>query len=68
MTMMDIEHRKGKDVPVITKALVDLNGPLFNLFKQERKKWAYEDLFNTQGPIQFEFPNVFPFLAVPPTV
>lgn len=33
ITMMDLEVRKGKNVPVITKALVDLNGPLFGLFK-----------------------------------
>ncbi len=26
VTMMDVEKRKGKDVPVIKKALVDLNG------------------------------------------
>jgi diphosphate--fructose-6-phosphate 1-phosphotransferase len=68
VTMMDIETRKGKNVPVITKALVDLDGVLFGLFKSERGKWAREDYFNTQGPIQFEFPSVNPFLAVPPTL
>lgn len=26
VTMMNIEHRKGKDVPVIKKALVELDG------------------------------------------
>jgi len=40
ITMMDLEVRKGKNVPVITKALVDLKGPLFGLFKAERAKWA----------------------------
>jgi hypothetical protein len=29
---MNIEHRKGHDVPVIKKALVELEGPLFKLF------------------------------------
>jgi len=29
VTMMDVETRKGKDVPVIKKALVELDGPLF---------------------------------------
>lgn len=67
ITMMDLEVRKGKNVPVITKALVDLNGPLFALFKSERAKWAREDYFNSQGPIQFEFLSLYPFLAVPPT-
>jgi hypothetical protein len=28
-TMMNIERRKGKDVPVIKKALVELDGPIF---------------------------------------
>lgn len=65
--MMDLEVRKGKNVPVITKALVDLNGPLFGMFKNERAKWARDDYFNSQGPIQFEFPCTSPFLAVPPT-
>jgi diphosphate--fructose-6-phosphate 1-phosphotransferase len=68
VTMMDIETRKGKSVPVITKALVDLNGTLFNIFKSERGKWAKDDYFNSTGPIQFEFPTPSPYLAVPPTL
>ena len=36
VTMMNIEHRKGKDVPVIKKALVDLDGPLFHLYTSKR--------------------------------
>lgn len=32
MTMMNIEHRKGHDVPVIKKALVELDGPLFKIY------------------------------------
>ena len=67
MTMMSLETRKGKSVPVITKALVDLNGPLFQLFKQERKRWALDEYFNNVGPIQFEFPCSPPYLAVPVT-
>ena len=64
--MMDIEHRKGKNVPVITKALVDLNGPLFTMFKTERSKWAIDDFWNNVGPIQYEFKSRAPFLAVTP--
>ena len=32
VTMMNIESRKGKKVPVIKKALVELEGPLFKLY------------------------------------
>jgi 6-phosphofructokinase len=32
VTMMEVETRKGKDVPVIKKALVELDGPLFNIY------------------------------------
>lgn len=65
--MMNIETRKGKNVPVITKSLVDLQGQLFKLFSEERGKWAQEEYFNNVGPIQFEFPCSTPFLAVPVT-
>jgi hypothetical protein len=37
VTMMNIEHRKGKDVPVIKKALVELDGPLFKLYASKRE-------------------------------
>lgn len=67
VTMMNIETRKGKNVPVITKSLVDLNGPLFKLFSEERGNWARDEYFNNVGPIQFEFPCTTPFLAVPIT-
>lgn len=30
---MVVERRKGKDVPVIKKALTELNGDLFKLYK-----------------------------------
>jgi hypothetical protein len=30
--MMEVETRKGKDVPVIKKALTELDGPLFQLY------------------------------------
>lgn len=41
--MMGIERRKGKDKPVITKALVELDGPMFKCFEAVRTKWAYLD-------------------------
>ena len=36
VTMMNIEVRKGKKKPVIKKALVELEGPLFKLYEQKR--------------------------------
>ncbi|CAL8463411.1 g2945 [Coccomyxa elongata] len=55
--MMCIERRRGKDKPVIRKALVELEGPVFTAFKQMRSKWAQEDCFRSPGPIQFSGPN-----------
>ena len=49
--MMGIERRKGKDKPVITKALVLLNGAMFKSYEQVRKKWAYLDAYKSPGPI-----------------
>eukprot|EP01055_Gregarina_sp_Pseudo9_P004189 Gregarina_sp_Pseudo_9__4188@NODE_433_length_2840_cov_12_168511_g409_i0_p1_GENE_NODE_433_length_2840_cov_12_168511_g409_i0NODE_433_length_2840_cov_12_168511_g409_i0_p1_ORF_typecomplete_len929_score334_44PFK/PF00365_20/1_2e14PFK/PF00365_20/5_5e54UBM/PF14377_6/0_055_NODE_433_length_2840_cov_12_168511_g409_i0532839 len=52
--MMNIERRKGKDVPVIKKYLVELKGSLFKLFQQAREEWKFRDLYRSPGPIQFE--------------
>lgn len=65
--MMNIEHRKGKDVPVIKKALVELQGPLFTLYASKRDEWALGDFFNLVASSQYEFPEAKPYLAVPPT-
>lgn len=43
--MMHLERRKGKDVPVIKKALVDLDGDVFKAFKAVRDKWAILDCY-----------------------
>jgi hypothetical protein len=64
--MMNIEHRKGNDVPVIKKALVDLDGPLFKLYEKNREAWASDDYFCMGGPIQYEIETCKPYLAVPP--
>jgi hypothetical protein len=53
VTMMNIEHRKGHDVPVIKKALVELEGYLFKLFESKRDQWSVGDYFNMVGPIQY---------------
>ena len=53
-SMMNIERRKGKDVPVIRKALVELDGAPFKQFKKMRELWGGpEDTYSYPGPIQF---------------
>lgn len=44
-SMMTIERRKGKDKPVIRKALVELEGAPFRVFAAMRQQWALEDCF-----------------------
>ncbi|MDN3506316.1 MAG: diphosphate--fructose-6-phosphate 1-phosphotransferase [Simkaniaceae bacterium] len=51
--LMNMEERKGKEKPVIQKALVDLEGKAFSFFAENRKKWAEEDHYRFPGPIQF---------------
>jgi hypothetical protein len=68
VTMMNLEHRKGKYVPVIKKALVELDGPLFKLYSSKREEWALGDYFNLVSSTQYEFPEAKPYLAVPPTL
>lgn len=51
--LMNMEMRKGKEKPVIQKALVDLKGPAFSYFAKNREKWAKEDHYRFPGPIQF---------------
>lgn len=36
VAMMNVERRKGKDVPVIKKALTELNGNLFKFYDKNR--------------------------------
>eukprot|EP00611_Tribonema_gayanum_P020227 TRINITY_DN3650_c0_g1_i4.p1 TRINITY_DN3650_c0_g1~~TRINITY_DN3650_c0_g1_i4.p1 ORF type:complete len:389 (+),score=166.70 TRINITY_DN3650_c0_g1_i4:1285-2451(+) len=54
ITMMcHMEHRHGKDKPVIKKALVDLEGAPFKAFAKRRARWAQTDVYRAPGPIQF---------------
>jgi pyrophosphate--fructose-6-phosphate 1-phosphotransferase len=55
--MMNIERRKGKDVPVIRKCLVDLNGKPFKAFSAARARWALETEYVYPGPIQYFGPS-----------
>lgn len=51
--MLNIETRKGKNVPVIRKALVDLNGKPFAEFAANRERWALGECYLYPGPIQY---------------
>lgn len=51
--LMQMELRKGKEKPVIAKALVDLKGESFLRFQEERESWRLEDDYKQPGPIQF---------------
>lgn len=51
--MMNIERRKGKEKPVIKKALVELKGEPFKYLVKNRVVWAEKDEFVFPGPIQF---------------
>lgn len=65
--MMHMEKRKGKNVPVIKKALVELDGPVFKAFEAVRDIWAVRDCYQPQGPIQFAGLSVdLPFVVEPP--
>jgi diphosphate--fructose-6-phosphate 1-phosphotransferase len=68
ITMMNVERRKGKDVPVIKKALVDMNGEMFKYYTKVRPLWANTDSYIIPGPIQYEGECSVscPFLVKPP--
>lgn len=52
-SLMYMETRKGKNKPVIKKALVDCSGKLFLDFAEKRARWALEDCYCNPGPVQF---------------
>jgi len=53
LAMMTLEQRGGTTKPVIKKTLVDLEGPAFQYFAEQRKSWMYADDFRYAGPIQY---------------
>ncbi len=55
--MLNMETRKGKKVPVIKKALVDLDGAPFKKFAANREDWALNDEYIFPGPIQYFGPS-----------
>lgn len=56
-SMLNIERRLGKDVPVIKKALVELDGKPFKVYAKNREMWAIEDDYVFPGPIQYFGPT-----------
>ncbi len=51
--MMNMERRHGEMKPVIKKALVELDGPVFKALEKNREKWAFEDCYIFPGAIQY---------------
>nr|XP_027201316.1 uncharacterized protein LOC113795320 [Dermatophagoides pteronyssinus] len=66
--MMNFERRKGQDVPVIKKFLVDLEGALFRYFAAHRAEYRLKDCYRNLGCIQYEgsaanAPNFMPLVC-----
>jgi len=57
VNLLHLEVRKGKEKPVIAKALVDLHGKPYKALTQHRKRWELDDLYLQPGPIQFFGPS-----------
>ena len=55
--MMNIEQRHGHMKPVIKKALVELNGKPFQMFKAKREDWAIKTQYTFPGAIQYFGPD-----------
>ncbi|MBR1616578.1 diphosphate--fructose-6-phosphate 1-phosphotransferase [bacterium] len=55
--MMNMERRHGAMKPVIKKALVELDGPVFKKLVEKREKWAYGDCYVYPGAIQYFGPS-----------
>ena len=55
--MMNMERRHGKMVPVIKKALVELDGPAFKELEKNRDAWAKTTQFAFPGSIQYFGPS-----------
>jgi len=55
--MLCLEMRKGRTVPVIKKALVDLDGEPFKEYAANREDWALNDKYIFPGPIQYFGPS-----------
>lgn len=55
--MMNMEKRHGEFKPVIQKALVKLDGPVFKKLEKHREDWALNDKYKFPGAIQYFGPS-----------
>ena len=55
--MMNMERRHGEMKPVIKKALVELDGPVFKKLEENREDWAMNDRYLFPGAIQYFGPS-----------
>ena len=55
--MMNMEKRHGEFKPVIQKALVRLDGPVFKVLEANREDWAMNDRYLFPGAIQYFGPS-----------
>lgn len=55
--MMNMEKRHGEMKPVIQKALVKLNGPVFKQLQDNREDWAMNDRYLFPGAVQYFGPS-----------
>lgn len=55
--MMNMEKRHGEFKPVIQKALVELDGPVFKKLEANREAWALDDKYKFPGAIQYFGPS-----------
>ena len=55
--MMNMEKRHGEFKPVIQKALVKLDGPVFKQLESNREDWALNDKYLFPGAIQYFGPS-----------
>ena len=55
--MMNMEKRHGEWKPVIQKALVKLDGPVFKKLEEHREEWAMNDRYLFPGAVQYFGPS-----------
>ena len=55
--MMNMERRHGEMKPVIKKALVELDGPVFKKLEENREDWAMNDRYLFPGAIKYFGPS-----------